>query len=197
MKKRRYTLKQRAESQEETRRRIVEATVDLHENVGPRDTTISAIAEKAGVQRLTVYRHFPDETELFKACTAHWLALNAPPEPASWSDRGGLDRVRQAVSSLGHYYRGTARMWAASYRDEPEVPALREPMRLFRDYLAAIAEDLATHLEPELEPTASRRATLSHAVGFSTWRSLAELGLDDDAIADLVCVWLSGSHEFR
>ena len=85
--------------QEETRRRIVEAAAGLHENVGPRDTTISAIAEKAGVQRLTVYRHFPDETELFKACTAHWLALNPPPDPASWADRQGLPSQAPALAA--------------------------------------------------------------------------------------------------
>ncbi len=73
MTKRSYNLGQRASSQEETPRRIVDATVALHEEIGPRATTISAIAEKASVQRLTVYRHFPDETELFKACTSHWF----------------------------------------------------------------------------------------------------------------------------
>ena len=67
------------------RQRIVEATVELHQTVGMARTTISAIAEKAGVQRLTVYRHFPDERALFYACTEHWSAANLPPDPVSWS----------------------------------------------------------------------------------------------------------------
>jgi AcrR family transcriptional regulator len=113
MSKRRYTLKQRAESQDETRRRIVEATAHLHEEVGPRDTTISAIAQEAGVQRLTVYRHFPDEMELFKACTSHWLGLNPPPDPATWGRLEGLVRVQQALIELYRYYRRTERMCAA------------------------------------------------------------------------------------
>jgi AcrR family transcriptional regulator len=71
-------MKRRAKRQEETRRRIVEATVEMHESVGMARTTISAIAEKAGVQRLTVYRHFPDERALFTACRGHWLAANPP-----------------------------------------------------------------------------------------------------------------------
>lgn len=192
MKKRRYTLKQRAESQEETRRRIVEATVDLHGTVGPRDTTISAIADKAGVQRLTVYRHFPDETELFKACTSHWLALNPPPDPASWAGRQGLERVRAATASLYRYYRGTEQMWAASYRDAPEVPALQEPMKQALGYLSTVAADLAGHLQPDLDPAAWRHTTLAHAVAFATWQSLARQDLEDDAIADLVCTWLRG-----
>src|ERR671915_1215643 len=82
---RKYEMKRRARRQEETRRRIIEATVELHQTVGMARTTISAIAEKAGVQRLTVYRHFPDERALFHACTGHWRAANPPPEPGPWS----------------------------------------------------------------------------------------------------------------
>ena len=81
---RRYALKRRADRQNETRQRIVEATVHLHQTIGGAKTTISAIAEKAGVERLTVYRHFPDEKTLFTACTSHYLALNPPPDPAAW-----------------------------------------------------------------------------------------------------------------
>lgn len=190
MSKRRYTLKQRAESQEETRRRIVEATARLHEELGPRDTTISAIAQEAGVQRLTVYRHFPDEKELFKACTSHWLALNSPPEPAAWSNRDGLARVREALFELYRYYRRTERMWTASYRDEADVPALQKPMRQFRNYLAGIVDDLSVHLEPEVDITDRRRATLAHAVQLHTWQSLARQGIGDASMADLVCDWI-------
>src|SRR5918992_694895 len=81
---RKLKLKRRAERMEETRRRIVEATVALHTTVGPARTSISAIAERAGVQRLTVYRHFPDEQSLFRACTSHGLAADLPPDPAAW-----------------------------------------------------------------------------------------------------------------
>src|SRR3712207_2280647 len=80
---RNYELKKRADSQSSTRRRITEATVELHRTVGPARTTISAIAERAGVQRLTVYRHFPDERELFAACGAHWLRESPPPDPSA------------------------------------------------------------------------------------------------------------------
>ena len=193
MSKRRYTLKQRAESHEDTRRRIVEATARLHEEVGPRDTTISAIAQEAGVQRLTVYRHFPDEKELFKACTSHWLALNPPPEPTAWSHQEGLARVRQALSQLYRYYRRTERMWTGSYRDEADVPALQEPMRQFRNFLVGIGTDLAEHLEPELEATDCNRTTLTHAIQFYTWQSLARQGLNDASMADLVCDWIRGA----
>ncbi len=85
IRKRPYRMRERAKSQEQTRLTIVEATMQLHEELGPRNTTITEIAKRAGVQRLTVYSHFPDETAVFQACTSHWLSLNPPPDPASWS----------------------------------------------------------------------------------------------------------------
>ena len=77
-------LKARAERQANTRARIVEAIMHLHQDVGPRHTTVSAIARRAGVERLTVYRHFNDESEMFAACSHRYLELNPPPQPADW-----------------------------------------------------------------------------------------------------------------
>src|SRR3954454_21616980 len=96
---RKYELKERARRQAETRRRITEATVELHRTVGPARTTISAIAEKAGVQRLTVYRHFPDERDLLAACSPHWLGADPPPDPSRWTD------PRSALRELYAWYR--------------------------------------------------------------------------------------------
>src|SRR5438105_12155523 len=83
--KREYRKKRRAELEQQTRLRITESTVELHGTVGPARTSISAVAERAGVRRSTVYRHFPDEASLFRACTAHWMSLNPPPDPGSWA----------------------------------------------------------------------------------------------------------------
>lgn len=118
MTKRRYTLGQRAATQEETRRRIVEATVHLHETLGPRATTISAVAERAKVQRLTVYRHFADENELFKACTSHWFASHPIPEPSAWAMETGLARVQRALGQLSATANGSQNSptGAATYR---------------------------------------------------------------------------------
>ncbi len=103
---RKYDMKRRAKRQEETRQRIVEATVELHKTVGMARTTISAIAEKAGVERLTVYRHFPDERALFSACSGHWNAANPPPDPASWTQVADPEeRLRSALSEVYAYHR--------------------------------------------------------------------------------------------
>src|SRR6476646_9149441 len=89
--KRPYTMRRRAELEEETRRRITESAVELHEELGPAQTSISAIADRAGVRRSTVYRHFPDEDALFAACSAHWRAANPPPDPSLWSAIADVD----------------------------------------------------------------------------------------------------------
>src|SRR6476619_3705653 len=124
---RKYEQKQRARSRAETHERIVEATVALHRELGPARTTVSAIAERAGVQRLTVYRHFPDERALFRACSGHWAALHPLPDPSAWS---AIDdpaaRLALALAELYAHYGETEQMNANIRRDLPIVPAIQE-----------------------------------------------------------------------
>lgn len=199
MEKRKYTLRQRAAKQEETRARIVEAAMLLHEELGPRATTISAVAERSGVQRLTVYRHFPDESALFEACTGHWFGLHPPPDPAEWQAlETPPERLRGALSALCRYYRGTAPMWRGAYRDLAQVPALAAPMARFEAYLASIRDELMAGLGTEAQD-ALLRASLAHLLRFGTWDSLQREGLDDDTIAGLgsrwvACLTAAGDH---
>src|SRR5215207_1299 len=105
---RKYEMKRRARRQEETRRRITEAAVELHQDLGPANTTISALAQRAGVQRLTVYRHFPDERALLCACSAHYKAHNPAPDPQPWSEISDPeDRLRRALLETYAYHRRT------------------------------------------------------------------------------------------
>ena len=193
---RRYTLRQRAEAQQATRARIVEATMALHEQLGPAQTTISAIAERAGVQRLTVYRHFPDDAALFQACTSTWIERHPPPDPAAWAGIPDASaRLQAALNAVYRYYRATQRMWAVSFRDEAEVPALRGPMQAFRTYLDTIRADLLAALAPPPdEPARMVRSTLGHALSFQAWASLAKQeGLDDETMAGLVAGWVTAT----
>jgi AcrR family transcriptional regulator len=185
--KRRYTLKERARAQDETRQRIVEATMALHEELGPRATTISAIAERAGVQRLTVYRHFPDETAVFAACTSHWLALNPPPSTELWAGLSGDAAIAAAIDAFAAYYGRTRRMWSASHRDVDHVPALQEPMRRFRAHLEGLADELSAGRAPAV------RITIAHLLAFPTWESLDAAGLDDGAKTRLGLAWTAGA----
>ena len=127
---RKYDLGRRADSKAETRRQITEAAVELHSTVGPARTTISAIAERAGVQRLTVYRHFPEERELFAACGAHWISENPPPDPTPWAAiTDPRERVITALTAIYGWYRANEGMIGNTERDAPELPALAQSPR--------------------------------------------------------------------
>jgi len=186
-------MRKRAESQDETRRRIVDATMQLHEEVGPRATTISAIAERAGVQRLTVYRHFSDETAVFKACTTRWLSLNPPPDPQSWGAIADpWDRLQAALSAFYDYYAATERMWTVSHRDMAEVAALQGPMAEFAAFVNTVAGGLTKPLRAGNGRARAVRVTVQHALTFLAWADLHERGLENPQKVKLVVSWLSG-----
>jgi AcrR family transcriptional regulator len=185
---RKYDMKRRARRQEETRRRIVEATVELHKTVGMARTTISAIAEKAGVQRLTVYRHFPDERALFSACSGHWRAANPPPDPASWTQVADPEeRLRVALSEVYAYHRRTEPMAANVIRDAQVHPLTREMAEPYFRHWERMRYVLATGWGVEDELLGLLLAALGHALDFQTWRSLArQQGLDDEQAIELM-----------
>jgi AcrR family transcriptional regulator len=162
--KRKYELKARAEAQEETRRRITEATVGLHLEVGPAQTTISEIAKRAGVQRLTVYNNFPDEASLLGACAAHYNAAHPPPE-----------RTEAALTALYVYYRETEPMTGKVMRDAQVMPVLASIVEsAFVPYVTAVIM-LALRFETW--------STLAHGEGMS-----------DDGAAALAVAMIRGAR---
>jgi AcrR family transcriptional regulator len=156
---RKYELKKRAEKQAETRQRIVEAAVDLHTTIGPARTSISAIAERAGVQRHTVYAHFPDEKAIYDACTSHWNALH--PFPAL----SGADLEHDLLAIYG-WYAIVADDLELFLRDSSVVQAAAMEMEQVARQLGGLADALANG-RPRLV-----RAAIGHALAFETWRSL-------------------------
>jgi AcrR family transcriptional regulator len=190
-----YRKKRRAELEEQTRRRITESAVALHEELGPARTSISAVAERAGVQRSTVYRHFPDEEALFAACSSHWRAANPPPDPSAWAAiEDPEERTEIAFRELYGFYRRTEGMYISLLRDEPLVPILQHLLGGFYAYLNAIQEVLMAGRGLRGAAARRTRAAIGHALAFPTWRSLtAEQELaDDDAVA-LMCALVEGS----
>tara|TARA_R110002167_G_scaffold322425_1_gene528314 strand:- start:179 stop:763 length:585 start_codon:yes stop_codon:yes gene_type:complete len=191
MKKRKYTKSRRAEQQDETRDKIVEATVALHQQLGPANTSIKAIAEEAGVQRLTVYRHFPDDVSLFQACTSHYLGQHPPPDMTNWSgiqDAG--ERSHTALLAFYRYYRSTEQMWRVAYRDFELVEAIQPPMLQFQAYLDQVSDDLLASWKANQAIDKSLAITLRHCLKFSTWDALKNEKLSDKKIAELVMSWL-------
>jgi AcrR family transcriptional regulator len=166
---RRYELKERARHQARTRQRIVEAAVELHTSVGPARTTISAIAQRAGVERHTVYAHFPDDRALFRACSEHWTAAHPLPELETLAEMPDPERrLSRALGGLYDWYASVEHDLAVLYRDAPVVPANAEALEEMTNYLAAFAVAVARG-RPRRKTV---RAAIGHALEFETWRSL-------------------------
>jgi AcrR family transcriptional regulator len=185
---REYRLKERALRQQQTRQRIVEAAVELHSTVGPVRTTVSAIAERAGVQRHTYYRHFPDEFSLRLACSGLHDARDPFPDPESWTSIADpAERLRRGLADLYAYYDRNEMLLANLARDAEVDPPTREIMALrYGPPLAAIREALADGLP---RGARGRRvlAALDLALDFHTWRLLAHRsGLSRRQAVDLM-----------
>jgi AcrR family transcriptional regulator len=173
-KNRKYEMKKRAERQRETRHRIVEATLELHRTRGPANTTISEIAQRAGVNRLTVYNHFPDISDLLRACSRSWTERHPAPDPTPWAQIDDpQQRLRKALTELYGFYARTEPMRANVLRDAetmPELAALLEGSVV--PYLGAVRDLLAEGWEVGGGGRRRLLATLKLAIAFHTWRSL-------------------------
>jgi AcrR family transcriptional regulator len=183
-----YRKRRRAEQEAETRRRITEAAVKLHGTIGPAKTTVSGIAREAGVQRATVYRHFPDEDAIYEACTSHFNALHPPPDLGAWAEVTDPDeRLRIALRDLYGFYSETRQMIESTWRDVDRVPAIRREAEATAAYLD---EARAVLLRGRPERGRARRraaAAIGHALAFPTWRSLVgEQGLAAEEAAELM-----------
>ena len=188
--KRPYRMKRRAELEELTRRRITESAVGLHEELGPARTSIAAIAERAGVRRSTVYRHFPNEDALFDACSSHWRAANPPPDPCAWATiEDPAERTKSVLRDLYAFYGRTQGMYSSLLRDEPLVPQVQRRLRDFYRYLDTIEDALMAGRGLRGRAARRTRAAIGHALAFTTWRSLSqEQGLGDPDAVALMCM---------
>ena len=172
----------------ETRRRITEATVELHQAVGPARTTVSAIAQKAGVQRHTYYAHFPETKDLYQACTAHYLQRNPLPDPSSWKEISGPEeRLRVALSEVYRYYSGNEAMLTNVLRDMPFDPVLQENNVLLFRHWEAMRDTIADAFEASGERHEALLGAIALALDLQTWRTLVrQQGLDDDRAVGLM-----------
>jgi len=194
-----YRQTRRATKTEETRRRIVDAALALHEEIGPARSSIAAVAKRAGVERPTVYRHFPDERSLLAACRGHSLSQHPPPDPSGWVAIEDPDeRLRMALSALYAYYAETERLTANLLRDAAVSPAVAEAMMIMSAGLAAAVDLLEVGWPTDEGRAGLVRAALTHAVSFDTWRSLCRRSsLDEGAAIDLIVGMVRSAGESR
>jgi AcrR family transcriptional regulator len=178
-KTRTYNLGRRAEQQAETRQRIAEAALELHGTIGPAATTLSMIAERAGVQRHTLYAHFPEERELFMACSGLAMERDAPPDAAPW--RGIVDRdarLRTGLRAIYGWYERNAQLLGCVLRDaETHAPTRDISQATYGPVMAGYREALGAGLNTR------QQAMLTLALSFFTWRTLArDAGLKQAAV---------------
>jgi AcrR family transcriptional regulator len=174
---RKYELRQRAQTMEDTHRRIAEAAGELHGTVGPARTTVSAVAERAGVQRHTVYRHFPTEGDLYAACSGLFELRHPWPDVDAWTAiEDPRERLRIALDQLYRYYADTAYMWTRVLRDVHLVDAIEPTLAPFNELLAHAVEVLSSGWGTRGSRQREVAAAVRHATDLTTWRSLVEHG---------------------
>jgi AcrR family transcriptional regulator len=186
-------MRRRADLVHQTRQRITEAAVRLHTTVGPSAASMSAVAEEAGVTRLTLYRHFPSRDALFGACMSHWRAAHPPPDPEAWRGIEDFDaRVGTALGELYRWFGENGDDLYPIYRDAAYTPASNQRARQANNnrMVEAIVHDVAA-------PGAAKRrlrATVGHVIGYWTWRSLAiDQGLSTREASALVTEFVVGA----
>jgi len=177
--KRRYELKKRAEDMAATQRRITEAAIELHGSVGPSRTTLSEVARRAGVERRTLYRHFPTEADLFAACSSHYFAAHPWPDLDAWrAERDPDRRLALALDELYAYFERTEPMLANVLRDAELVAFARDAVAPLDAYLEAAAEVLLAGRGARGRRRRLLAGAIRHALAFSTWRSLRSNGIE-------------------
>ena len=185
-------MRRRAELVDETRQRITDAAIRLHTTVGPSKTSISTIADEAGVTRLTVYRHFANADELFEACRGHWRVQHPRPDTTAWRAIPHLeDRARRAFTELYGWYRQNGADLYPIFRDAEWMP--RSSQETARAEARATVEDLVADHDTRARGRLLRAAA-GHLTGYWSWRSLAiEQGLNDVEAVDLAVGILMGA----
>jgi AcrR family transcriptional regulator len=179
-----YKLKRRAERQDETRQRIVKAAIALHQTIGPAATTMSEIAERAGVGRVTVYRHFSDEATLARACSGQYFERHPLPDPDRWREiPDPVERLRIGLGETYAYHRATEAMMTRVLADARDHPV----MAPYHAHWARAADILTAPWRLHGRRRALLRAGIALALTFDTWRTVVrEQGLDDDQAVELM-----------
>jgi len=186
--KRPYRMTARAEQQQATRRRITESAMELHGTLGPSRTSMSAIADHAGVRRSTLYRHFADEAAVFEACSGLWMSQHPLPDLHRWAAvTDPHERLQKALMDLYAYYGEAEPMLSNLFRDLDAVESVQRQFAPFLGYMQAAQATLLAGRPERGQPARRVRAAIGHALSFTTWRSLVrEQGRTANQAADMM-----------
>ena len=196
--RRKYELKKRAEQMAETHLRITEAAIELHGSVGPSRTTLSAVAERAGVERRTLYRHFPTEADLFDACSTHYFNANPWPDLGNWrAIRDPQERLERALHELYAYYERTEPMLSNVLRDAELVEFAADAVAPLHAYLDEAAETLTIGRQARGRRRKLLKGALRHGLAFTTWRSLSTNGIGRSDTAKLITALIEAADGER
>lgn len=181
---RRYELKRRAEQQDETRQRIVDATIELHRTIGAAQTTVSEIAKRAGVGRVTVYRHFPDEDTLFRACSGHYFSQHPFPDLERWRQVADLgERLRLGLRESYAWHSANEQMIGMALAEARDAPVMAH----YHAYWQEATETLAAAWRARGRRRENLTAAVALALSFDTHRTLTrERGLTDEQAVSLM-----------
>lgn len=184
-----YRMKVRAEMQERTRQRITDSAMELHGTLGPSRTSLSAVAQHAGVRRSTLYRHFPDEAALFAACSSHWMSQHPLPDLDAWAAVSDPDvRLRTALTEMYAHYAETEPMLTNLLRDLDIVEAVQRQFTGFLNYMEAARLTLMVGRRERGRGAQRTRAAVGHGLAFTTWRSLVrEQGCTASEAVEMMC----------
>jgi len=185
-----YRLNARATRQDATRQRIVDAAIALHQTVGPSATTVTDIADRAGVGRVTVYRHFPTELELAQACSGHYFATHPAPDLGAWAEIDDpIARLRTGIRAAFAYHDANQAMMTRVLADARD----HEVMKPYHAYWAQAADVLVAAWRRRGRRRAELRAAIALALSFDTWRTLiGQEGLDNERAVDLLVGMIAG-----
>jgi AcrR family transcriptional regulator len=196
--KRKYELKKRAAEMAQTHQRITDAAIELHGTVGPSRTTMSAVAKRAGVERRTLYRHFPTEAELFAACSSDYFTANPWPDVDDWrAIRDPQQRLERALDELYAYYERTEPMFSNVLRDAELVDFARDAVAPLNAYLEEAADALLIGRKVRGRRRELLRGAVRHAIAFSTWRSLSANGVGRPDAAKLMTALVDDAASWR
>ena len=183
---RKYSMDKRKAAVQETRQRILEATLALHSQKGIFGTSWQDIARRADVSVGTVYKHFPSLDELVPACGELMYAITQPPSledaPRIFEGARSLEeRLERLIEELfGFYERGAP--YIETDFQERQLPEVREWEAYMLTTIAGLVREAFVPARPD-EVTVQ---AVSALLDFSVFKSFMNRDIPKERAAKTI-----------